>query len=92
MLEFLCELMFEFLASIFFESTAEAAESSKVPVWLRLTLVSVLCVAVISVSILACFAAYRATGIAGAVVCGGIAVFLIVLWIFGCRRIIERKK
>lgn len=92
MLEFLCELVFEFLASIFFESTAEAAESSKVPVWLRLTLVSVLCVAVISVIILACFAAYRATGIAGAVVCGGIAVFLIVLWILGCRRIIERKK
>lgn len=59
MLEFLCELVFEFLASIFFESTAEAAESSKVPVWLRLTLVSVLCVAVISVIILACFAAYR---------------------------------
>lgn len=84
MLEFLCELVFE--------GVAEAAKSPKLPVWLRLTLFSALGLAPIAVSVWGCFSAYRATGIAGAAVCGIIAVFLIVLWILGCRKIVKRKK
>ncbi|MBS6475759.1 MAG: hypothetical protein KH354_07250 [Clostridiales bacterium] len=84
--------MLEFLCELFFEGVAEAAETSKLPVWLRLTLFSTLCLVPISISVLGCFSSYQATGIAGAIVCGGIAVFLIVLWILGCRKIIKRKR
>lgn len=84
--------MLEFLCELFFEGVSEAVNSSRLPVLLRLILFSVLCLIPIVISVLVCFSAYRATGIAGAVVCAAIAVFLIVLWILGCRRIVRQKK
>lgn len=77
---------------IIFESAADAAESSEIPKWIRLIIISVIFAIPITVSTILMVNAYIAKEVIGIlIVLTVIEVLLVGLWVFLCCKILFCK-
>ncbi len=88
------EFIVEIFAEIIFEGAADAAESSKLPKWIRLIIVSVICAIPITVSTILMINSYIAKDEVGyLIVVTVIEVLLVGLWLFlFCKILIGKPK
>lgn len=86
------ECIVEIFAEIIFESAADAAESPKIPKWIRLIIISVVFAIPITVSTILMISSYNSNDELGILfVITVIEVLLVGLWIFLCCKILFCK-
>ena len=81
-----------FLFELLIEGLADAAGHPKVPILIRIMIMTVLAGGMAAVAILCGFSALEATGLVGAIIGWVIAAGLVFVWIYGCYRIIKTRK
>ena len=82
----------EFLFELIIEGLIDASGKPKIPLVIRLLLFTIVVAIPTSIGVLAGFSAMKATGIVGAIICWLIAAGCILLWLFGCYKIIQTRK
>ncbi|MEM5770987.1 MAG: hypothetical protein AAGU32_22290 [Bacillota bacterium] len=82
----------EFLFELLIEGLADAAGHPKVPILIRLLIMTVLLGGLAALVILVGFSALEATGLAGAVISWVIAAGFVFAWLYVCYRIIKTRK
>jgi hypothetical protein len=82
----------EFLFELLIEGLADAAGHPKVPIFIRLMIMTILTGGLAAVAILCGFSALEASELVGAIIGWVIAVGLVFVWFYGCYRIIKTRK
>lgn len=86
------DFLIELLAEIFLEGAAEAAGHPKIPLWVRIVIVTVLSFLLIAVCGLVTLSCYKSGNFTGTIICGVVTAGLTALWIFGCVKISNPPK
>lgn len=82
----------EFLFELLIEGLADAAGHPKVPLIIRLLIITLLLGGLTVLAIFVGFSAMEASGLAGAVISWVIAAGLVYAWLYICYRIIKTRK
>ena len=82
----------EFLFELLVEGLTDAAGHPKVPVLIRLIIITVVAGGAATIIFLAGFSGLKATGLAGAIFCWVTGAGLGFIWLYLCYKIIKTRK
>jgi len=85
------ELVLEILFEIFIEGLVDASGNPKVPMVIRLLIMTILCGSLTAIMILIGLSVSKNAEIAGAIICWIFALVFACFWVYSCRRILRTR-